>query len=76
MITNADIQAELERVMNKDQMDHHYSDLYVAKTPASTKIIQEYEYKNQVEIFRCNITNELWYDIPFAYTGNFEEDFK
>ena len=48
-------------------IDHHESDLYLRKTPATTAIIAGYEYKNNVSVFRDAIENALWYEIPFAY---------
>ena len=46
---------------------NHASDLYCKVTPETTKIVNEYEFKKNVEIFINNITHELWYDIPFSY---------
>jgi hypothetical protein len=48
-------------------IDHHRSDLYLRVTPASTVLVNEYEFKNQVTTFKDNIEHVLWYDIPFAY---------
>lgn len=53
-------------------IDHHESDLYLRITPISKKLIREYEFKNQVHVFRDNIEHVLWYEIPFAYTPYWE----
>jgi hypothetical protein len=49
------------------EIDHHSSDLYVKKTPTSTAIINEYEFKCNVTTFIDQITKTVWYEIPFAY---------
>lgn len=50
-----------------EDIDHHESDLYIRKTPASVKLLSEYEYKNNIFWFRDAIDNVIWYEIPFAY---------
>lgn len=57
-------------------IDHHESDLYIRKTPAADLIIEEYEYKNIVSVFRDAIENVLWYEIPFAYDPFWERRVK
>ena len=49
------------------QHDHHESDLYVPVTPETTKLVNAYEFKNNVKMFTCAIDKKQWYDIPFAY---------
>lgn len=58
-----------------DHIDHHNfeSDLYIKKTPESTKLIAEYEFKSCVTTFRSDIDGCIWYDIPFAYAPYWEE---
>ena len=54
--------------MKLDEIDHHYSDLYLKVTPVSKRLVSEYEFKNQVETFRSinpKAAGSLWYDIPF-----------
>lgn len=56
--------------MKLDEIDHHYSDLYLKVTPVSKRLVSEYEFKNQVETFRSirpKDAGSLWYDIPFAF---------
>ncbi len=50
------------------QIAHHESDLYVPITPETTKLVNKYEFKNNVNLFVCNIDRKPWYDIPFAYS--------
>jgi hypothetical protein len=52
------------------KFDHHQSDLWVPKNETTTNILLGKGFTNE-EVrsleFRCNITNSVWYDIPFAY---------
>lgn len=48
-------------------IDNWCSDLYVPVTPETTAIIDQYEFKCNVQKFRNQIDGTLWYDIPFAY---------
>lgn len=50
-----------------EHIDHHESDLYLKVTPATTEIINNYQYKGNVTKFIDNIDHELWYEIPFTY---------
>ena len=65
-------QAAVEQ-MPPEHIDHtsFNSDLYLKVTPISEALIANYEYKNQVHIFRDNIDHVPWYDIPFGYPGNY-----
>lgn len=49
------------------EYDSHCSDLYFPKTAETTKIIESYEFKNNVTTFKDNTTGAIWYDVPFAY---------
>jgi len=51
------------------ERDHHASDLYIKVTPATTRIIDRYEYSSQVSSFhdQTDPRRALWYEIPFAY---------
>lgn len=53
--------------MNEKDIDHYNSDLYLRVNSISKKLIQEYNFKENVETFVDEIDHELWYDIPFAY---------
>ncbi len=54
-------------------IDHHESDLYVPVTPETTKLVNKYEFKDNVKLFTCNIDIKPWYDIPFAYMPYWEK---
>lgn len=49
------------------QIDHHETDLYVPVNPTTTKILEGYEFRKNVTVFKDAIENKRWYDIPFAY---------
>jgi hypothetical protein len=49
------------------ELDHHCSDLYAKKCPASEAIVARYKFKTNVTLFRSQIDGEPWYDIPFAF---------
>ena len=55
-----------EKMDSKD-IAHHFGDLYLRKNEISTKLVDEYDYKNQVSTFKDQIDHVTWYDIPFAY---------
>ena len=55
------------------QHAHHESDLYVPVNDATTKLVNQYEFKQNVKMFTCNIDKKLWYDIPFAYMPFWEK---
>lgn len=58
--------------MKPEEIDHWQTDLYLKVTPVSQKLVEEYDYKNQVSIFESNLGDGLWYDIAFAYTPELE----
>ena len=51
-----------------EDIDHHGSDLYLRKTPKSTKLIKDLKYAEaNVQKFIENIEDVMWYDLPFCY---------
>lgn len=65
---NVDVMDLFKGVDSKD-MDHWGSDLYVRKTPETTKIINSLPdmYKKNVTTFRDEIDFDIWYEIPFVW---------
>lgn len=57
----------LENGMKESEIDTHESDLYVLVNDISKKVIDQYEFKNNVTTFKSNTDKQLWYDIPFGY---------
>jgi hypothetical protein len=45
----------------------HESNLYAKATPEARKILQGYEFKNNVTAFINQVEGGIWFDIPFAY---------
>ena len=55
--------------ITEDQLGNWCSDLYVLKTPESTKVLESYEFKSNVTTFVSEVAPHVaWYEIPFAYT--------
>ena len=48
-------------------LSNYCSDLYVEINEQTKEIVNNYEYKRNVTIFRNEVTNQLNYEIPFAY---------
>jgi hypothetical protein len=46
---------------------HYQSDLYLPCTEKSKKLVEQYEFANNVTKFISHTDNRLYYDIPFAY---------
>lgn len=68
IIRFSDIYQEALKILPQDQIDHHFSDLYLKKNSKSRKIVEQYEHKHLVSEFKDQIDHEIWYEIPFAYT--------
>lgn len=67
-----DIYEKAIEILPSKDIDHHESDLYLRKTVKSEKLINEYEFRNLVSVFRDNIDHVSWYEIPFAYSPYWE----
>lgn len=68
-----EILPEIKKVLPDKDIDHHYSDLYCKVTRDTIHIVRRYEYYRMVSTFIDAITGELWYEIPFAYTGTWDK---
>lgn len=64
-------QCFLDSGIPPEEIDHHYSDLYVKVSFKSKRVLEEYQRSSGVryfaEIFKANDGSGLWYDIAFAY---------
>ena len=68
VIQSIDVITFARKYMDKSEIDHHWSDLYLKATPVSKAITERVENKDfWVSTFIDNINHELWYEIPFAY---------
>lgn len=73
----------LEAGYPPEDIDHHYSDLYVYVTPLTTRIIKEWADENgydnnliggiYVQTFRDQITGMKMYDIAFQYIPSLDK---
>jgi hypothetical protein len=52
--------------MKAEEIDSHYSDLYVLKNETSTRFIEGYEWRCNVTTFVSQIDKKVWYELPFA----------
>lgn len=54
-----------------EEINHHYSDLYVKVSLKSKRILEDYQKNNGVrcfsQVFKANDGSGYWYDIAFAY---------
>ena len=53
--------------MEENEIDNHESDLYIKVNKISKGWVKKYKFSQNVKMFRDNIDNELWYNIPFGY---------
>ena len=74
----------LEAGYPPEDIDHHYSDLYVYVTPLTTKVITEWADENGydsslrdgvfVQKFKDQITGRMMYDIAFQYIPSLDKN--
>ncbi len=57
------------KLLPAEDIDHHYSDLYIRKTPESTAMLKKMRYRNSglLTTFRSQIDGDIWYELPFCY---------
>lgn len=62
------------KLLPPEDIDHHETDLYIRKTPESTKLINKMKYKDSglLTTFVDNIDHAVWYDLPFCYSPEWE----
>ena len=73
----------LEAGYPPEDIEHHYSDLYVYVTPLTTKVITEWADENGydsnlrdgvfVQKFKDQITGRMMYDIAFQYIPSLDK---
>ena len=74
----------LEAGYPPEDIDHHYSDLYVYVTPLTTRVITEWADENGydsslhdgvfVQKFKDQITGRMMYDIAFQYIPSLDKN--
>lgn len=73
MLSCSELYAALVDALPPDQIDHHYSDLYVKVTDKSRALVHRYQFRRHVTTFIDQITHTLWYEIPFCYPGKIDK---
>ena len=73
----------LEAGYPPEDIEHHYSDLYVYVTPLTTRIITEWANENDyvgnlrdgvfIQKFRDQITGRMMYDVAFQYIPSLDK---
>lgn len=58
-------QAAIDQGLN---VDHYESTLYLQVNEKSQDLVDRYEFKQNVKTFISCLDQELWFDIPFAYS--------
>lgn len=66
-----DIYKRALETMPSNDISHWCSDLYLRKTEQSSKLVAEYDFKQNVTTFIDAIDHAPWYEIPFAYTPHY-----
>jgi hypothetical protein len=64
-----DIYTEALAKMRHDDIDHWASDLLLKVTDVSRALVDNYNWKCNVQTFNSAIDGSLWFDLPFAYHG-------
>lgn len=64
---------EAKKVMKPEEIDHWQSDLYLKVTPQSKQLVNSYEYRANVKVFRDEVEHRPWFDIPFEYKPWWDE---
>jgi len=60
------------KLLPSEDIDHHETDLYIRKTPESTKLINRLNNKALLSTFIDNIDHVTWYELPFCYSPEWE----
>ncbi len=63
------------KTLPPEDIDHHNSDLYLKRTPASKAIIERMENKSLLSVFR-DPSGVAWYELPFCFTPYWENPSK
>ena len=57
-------------------IDHHASDLYLKRTPASAALLGRLDNTTLLSVFRSQIDGRIWYELPFCFTPFWENPSK
>lgn len=70
-----DVYAVAVETLPATDIDHHNSDLYLRRTPATMAIVSRLENKVLLSVFR-DPSGATWYELPFCYTPYWENPSK
>lgn len=70
-----EVYAVAVQTLPPEDIDHHNSDLYLKRTPASKAIIDRMENKVLLSVFRDS-SGVAWYELPFCFTPYWENPSK
>lgn len=56
----------IKKLIPKDELDHHESDLYVRDSELARTIIRQFG-KTDGTTFISRVDGKKWHDLPFAY---------
>lgn len=54
-----------DEIKEHHEYSGHYSDVYIPLNDSTRQLINQYEFKGSVIMFRSQIDGKIWYDIPF-----------
>lgn len=60
--------------MDPEHIEHHESDLYLLVNSASSLIVGALDNRALLSVFRSQIDNKLWYELPFCYMPGWTRD--
>jgi len=61
-------------VENKIPYDNHCSDLYIPVNDVTKRLVKDYVFGCNAEIFTSQIDKKQWYDLPFTYGAYYDEN--
>lgn len=73
-ITPAEVYEYAAAYMDPEHIGHHASDLYLLVNSASSLIVGALDNRALLSVFRSQIDNKLWYELPFCYIPGWARD--
>lgn len=74
-LTPVNIYAAAVEALPACDIDHHYSDLYLKRTPAAAALVGRLNNTVLLSVFR-DPDGVAWYDLPFCFTPYWENPSK
>ena len=70
-LTPGTIYAAAMEALPTCDIDHHYSDLYLKRTPAASALVKRLDNTIYLSVFR-DCDGVAWYELPFCFTPYWE----